>query len=218
MRQRILAATGLTVAAAVATLTAVPASASPPDRFEIPFTFVFPDLEYELAAFVNIDRESYCTDEVVNFENAVIAWLEGGMVGDFPDEPMFPEGFVGLSAMTKETGQGAVVASLSGSGLMIELWHLDAEENRPLVGPCTDTDDEATLFADGTASVRGHDNDLFGSGTRGNAFGDFFQADVIDADGNEYSYSRRFHVNDRCYQPDDGPPACLIETSTLRAK
>lgn len=218
MRQRILAAAGLTVAAAFATLTAVPASASPPDRFEIPLTFLFPDLDNELVAFVNIDRASYCTNAVVDFENAVIAWLEGGMADPFPDEPVFPDGFDGVSAMLIETGQGAVVASAKGSGLTIELWHLDAEEDRPLVGPCTDTDDGSTLFADGTASMRAHDNDLFGSGTRGNAFGDFFKADVVAADGTEYSYSHRFHVNDRCYQPEDGPPACLIETSTLRAK
>jgi hypothetical protein len=140
------------------------------------------------------------------------------MVDPFPDQPVFPDGDVSVTVMVNDTGQGALVASVKASGLAIELWRLDAEDDRPFVGPCTDTDDELTLFADGTASVRGNDNDLFGSQTRGNAFGDFFQADVADADGNEYSYSHRFHVNSRCYQPEAGPPACLIESNTLRAK
>ena len=62
----------------------------------------------------------------------------------------------------------------------------------------------------------GNDNDLFGSGTRGNAFGNRGMVNIVDEDGNRLRYSWRFHVNSRCHAPEDGQPACLIEGSSLR--
>ena len=67
-------------------MMAAPAAASPPERFEEPFTPNFPDLENDLAVFVNIDRDSYCTEEVVAFEVAIVAWIAGGMMDPFPEE------------------------------------------------------------------------------------------------------------------------------------
>lgn len=206
------------VGAALAVTLAIPAAAGPPDRFEVPFTPNFPDFEQEFAVFVNIDRAGYCTPEVVAWENAVIAWLEGGMVDPPPPEPEFPEGFDPISVQEKVTGQGAVVGHANGSDLTIELWNFDSEENRPLVGPCTDTDDDGSFFASGTTSYKGNDNDLFGSDTRGNAFGDQGKADVTDGEGNDYRYSWKFHINSKCYAPEDGPPACLIQRSKLQAR
>jgi hypothetical protein len=197
---------------------AAPTAASPPERFEEPFTPNFPDLENDLAVFVNITRDAYCTDDVVAFEEAVIAWIEGGMVDPFPDEPEFPPGFDGIDVQLKETGKGALVAHANADDLVIELWTLDSPENRPFVGPCTDTDDDAEFFARGTTSFKSNDNDLFGSGTRGNAFGDQGRAEVMDGAGNYYDYSWKFHLNSRCYAPEDGPPACLIEAASLEAK
>lgn len=204
------------LAGMLAAVMIAPAAAAPPDRFEEPFTILFPDFENELVVFVNTDRAAYCTPEVVQWENDLIAWLEGGQVGEPPPEPVFPDGFDGISVQAKQTGQGAIVALVKGSDLNLELWNIDSEENRPLVGPCTDTDDDGSFFAAGTVSFQSNDNDLFGSGTRGNSFGDQGKGDVTDADGNEYSYSWKFHINDRCYEPDDGPPACLIDTATLK--
>lgn len=202
----------------LAGVMAAPATAAPPDKFEVPFTILFPDLENELVVFVNTDRDAYCTEEVVQWENDVIAWLAGGEMGDPPPEPAFPDGFEGITVQVKETGQGAIVALVKGSDLNLELWNIDSEEDRPLVGPCTDTDDDGIFFAAGTVSFQANDNDVFASGTRGNSFGDQGKGEVTDVDGNDYSYSWKFHVNDRCYEPEDGPPACLIDMATLKAK
>ena len=68
----------------------------------------------------------------------------------------------------------------------------------------------------GTARFMGNDNDLFGSGTRGNAFGNRGMATLVDDEGNTLRYTWSFHVNSRCHAVGDAPPACLIDTSTLR--
>lgn len=86
------------------------------------------------------------------------------------------------------------------------------------MGPCTDTDDDAWPLVSGTASWQGNDHDFLRSGTRGNASGHWGCAELSDDAGNEYSYSWRFHVNDRCHAPEDGPPSCLIERATLEMK
>jgi hypothetical protein len=70
-------------------------------------------------------------------------------------------------------------------------------------------------FASGKASFHGKDNDFEGTGTRGNAFGDQGKANVTGNGGSKYRSSWLFRVNDRCHLPDDGPPACLLDSSTL---
>jgi hypothetical protein len=191
-------------------------AAAPPDKSEIPFTIQHLDLENELVTFGNLGRGAYCTTAVVQWEGDILAWLEGGMVGAPPAEPAFPDGLKPIPVQTKATGKGAIVASARGSGLYVELWGL--EDDPPFVGPCTDTDDGDGLFAKGTMRFQGKDNDFDGSGTRGNAFGDQGRATVTDTHGDKYRYSWLFRLNDRCYTPDDGPPVCLIDTSTLRAR
>lgn len=195
---------------------AAPATAAPPEKSQIPFTIQHLDEQNGLVAFMNIGREAYCTQAVVDFENAIINWIADGMVDPFPDEPAFEDGIKDIAVQTKVTGKGAIVGQAKGSGLYIELW--DLEDNPPIVGPCTDTDGGDGLFAKGTGSFHGKDNDLEGTGTRGNAFGDQGRASVTDGSGNGYQYSWLFRLNDRCYAPDDGPPACLLDTSTLRAR
>lgn len=204
------------VAAGVLAVAATPlAAAGQPARFEVPFTILFPDTNLGLVVLINMDRETYCTPEIVAWEEAWIAWIEGGEVGDPPADPTFPDGFDPISVQESEAGQGALISMASAAGLSIELWEIDADP--PLVGPCTDTDDADHLVASGTVAFRSNDNDVFGSGTRGNAFGDRGIASLESDDGTAYRYSWLFHVNSRCYSPDDGPPACLVETSSLRA-
>lgn len=70
----------------------------------------------------------------------------------------------------------------------------------------------------GVTSYKAQDNDAFGSGTRGNSFGHQGKASLTDTDGNDWSYKWKFHINDRCYAPADGPPACLENPGTLTAK
>jgi hypothetical protein len=200
----------------LAATVALPAVAAD-HREQVRFTPSFPDLVNELAVFINTDRATYCTTEVVAFEEDLVDWINGGFQGPPPAEPAFPEGFDTITVQQKETGKGAIVALAKGSGLVIELWELDAEADRPFVGPCLDTDDKLNRVARGTTTFRGNDNDLEGSGTRGNAFGDQGNANV-SANGDRYRYSWKFHLNDRCYAPEDGPPACLIDRAKLQKR
>lgn len=213
MKSRFLA--GI-IAASLALAAAVPVAAAD-HREHVRFTPSFPDLVNELVVFVNIDRQSYCTDEVVDFEEAILAWIDSDFAGPPPPEPAFPLGFDPIMVQEKETPKGAIVSLAKGSGLVIELWELDNEADRPFVGPCLDTDDRHTRFARGKTRFQGQDNDLFASGTRGNAFGDRGQANVVH-NGDGYRYTWRFRVNDRCYTPEDGPPKCLIETAKLQKR
>jgi hypothetical protein len=206
----------LGAAAVLAVAATAPAFAAPPLRFEEPFTIAFPDTNLGLVVMVNIDRASYCTPEIVAWEEAVIAWINGGAIGDPPPEPVFPDGFVPIPIQQQETGQGAVVEHARASGLAIEVWELDADAL--FVGPCSDTDDAMHLVGAGTASWWNNDNDIFGSGTRGNAFGGGGTANLQDGDGNHLRYSWRFHVNSRCHAPLDGPPSCAIERSKLQSR
>jgi hypothetical protein len=206
--------TGLGAAALLAVVSAVPALAGPPAKFQVPLTILFPDTSLGLVVMINTDRASYCTPEVVAYEEAFIAWLDGGEVGDPPAEPAFPEGFQLISIQEVETGKGAIVSQTKASGLAIEIWELEADA--PLVGPCTDTDDNLNRIGGGTVSYQGNDNDLFGSGTRGNAFGDRGHAKLVGSDGSSLEYAWLFHINSRCFSPEEGPPKCLIERSSLR--
>lgn len=212
MRKGILS---VAAAAVLAISAAAPALAGPPTKFSEPMLFLFPDTEHGIVVLINIDRETICSSEQVAWEEAFLAWLEGGEVGDPPEGPVDPEGFGDVEFIVKETGQGALVQLFKASGLSAEIWELDADA--PLIGPCTDTDDAMNLLGSGTAAFIGNDNDLFGSQTRGNAFGDRGMVDVQDQDGNRLRYSWTFHVNSRCYAPEDGPPACLIEGGSLQS-
>lgn len=211
MRRGVL---GLFAAGLLAMSGAATALAAPPARFSEPILLLFPDTNLRLVVLINIDRASICTPEQVAWEEAFLDWLEGGEVGDPPEGPADPEGFDLVSFQELETGPGAVVQLFKASGLYVEIWEMDADA--PLVGPCTDTDDAMHLIGSGTAAFIGNDNDLFGSGTRGNAFGDRGVANVEDDEGNRFRYSWLFHINSRCHAPEDGPPSCLIERSSLR--
>jgi len=209
-----------TIVAILATLAlvagAVPAGADPPTQEKL--APGFPDFENGFAVFINHDRAAVCTPEQVAFEEWLIELFaffdgEGPDPGPPPPEPAEVEGFDELQVNFKETKKGAVVASAHGSDLYIELWPF--VEDAPGVGPCTDTSEETGPWATGTTSYHGNDNDLFGSETRGNAFGDRGKASLTDNEGGEWSYDFRFHVNSKCYAPEDGPPACLMVVRTL---
>ena len=213
MRRRAL---GLCAAALLAVSAAAPASAAPPGQNDVPFFFLAPDTNLGLVVFINMDRATYCTPEIVAWEEAFIDWLEGGEVGDPPEFPGAPDGFDPVRIQETETGQGALVQLLRGSNLTIELWEMDPDA--PLIGPCTDTDDTLNRIATGTATLMNNDNDLFGSGTRGNAFGNQGLAFLEGEDGTLYKYSFRFHVNSACHTTADGEPACVIDSSTLQIR
>ena len=208
-------------------MVAAPAAAGPPDRFEVPLAFDFPDFENGFVVFLNTSHDVICTDEQLAAELALIEWFpiwgeaffqyleenDGdptGFPGEFPPEvPPRPDGIDPFVIQQKETGKGAIVESVRGSNVHVEIWR--QVEEPPGVGPCTDTLGMNGPYATGTALVRANDNDLFGSGTRGNSFGNHVVATLRTADGEPFTYHSRFHVNSRCHGGEFEPPACLLE-------
>jgi hypothetical protein len=221
----------MVVGALMMTATALPAGAGPPERGEENFAIAFPDFENGFAVFVNTTRDAICTDERIDAEIAFLRWFPiwgdaffqyldenmgdpEGFPGEFPPEaPPWPEGIDALSTSFNETGKGAIVFSEGGTKLHVELWRL--VEQPPGVGPCTDTFGMEQAFATGTGMSRQNDNDLFGSGTRGNSFGGHLVASLRTADGNNFQYHSRFHVNSRCHGGESEPPACLLDWTKL---
>ena len=202
-----------------------PATATPT---QVALSAVFPDPN-GYVVFVNTTREQVCTAEQVQYETDVLAWLsmhladylawiEAGndpaqFVPQPPEPPQRPAGIELFDGVQRTTGQGAVVQNFRGDDVPIELWVMD--EGAPGVGPCLDTASQ-TLAGTGVADVRTHDNDLFVSGTRTNAFGNMLRAQLVDPDGNTFSYSTRFHLNSSCHVPDGEAPVCLIDRFELR--
>jgi hypothetical protein len=213
MRSRSLA--GIIAASLALAIAAPAASAAPPDKLQIPLTIQFPDFERGLVGFLNTTRTDYCTQSVVDFEQFFIdleEWESGDMQDpppEFPGEPEFPDGEKLVNIQEKVTGRGAIVGHARGSDLVAELWPMVG--NPPGAGPCTDSDGSATPWT-GKGSFRGNDNDLDVSESRGNAFGERISMRV-SRNGHHGRYEMRFHVNDRCYMPDDGPPRCLVEST-----
>lgn len=145
-------------------LTMAPiAQAAPPERLDFPIYYVFYDFEHDLTVLWNVTRDDICV------------WAAGGFIGD-------PEVVELVPIQVKSTGQGALVFS-SKATRPIELWDADFE---------TLCEDSASLWASGDAHATGNDNDVFVSGTRGNAFGDRAQGTVMDAEGALWHYSWAF--------------------------
>jgi predicted RNA-binding protein with TRAM domain len=176
------------------------ARAENPNRSEITDFFVlFPDTDQGVSVFINISARDFCD------------W-------DQASPPPVQDVVVSQGKMT---GQGALVTRVKESDLYVEMWEFD-EDPSPLIGPCEDIADQlndpaAQPFAVGSTSYQGNDNDLMGSGTRGNAFGDRGDAVLTSQDDTVYDYSWRFHLNSRCNW-DMGAPPCLIESSSLEAR
>lgn len=219
------------VGALVMMMATVPVGAAPPERGEESFGFDFPDFENGFVVIVNSTRDAICTPEQIAAELALIEWFPiwgdaffqyldenmgdpTGFTGEFPPaEPPRPEGIDTFTTSFNETGKGAVVTSDKGTKVHVELWK--QVEEPPGVGPCTDTLGMEQAFATGTGMARANDNDLFGSGTRGNSFGNHLVANLRTADGEKFQYHSRFHVNSKCHGGEFEPPACLLEWTKL---
>ncbi len=202
----------MALALLVVGVSSASAASGPPDRHEETFPILFPDFENGKVVFINTTRDIICTPEQIAFEE----WILGGEIGPPPGPGFQFEGIDPIAVQSKMVGDGVIVQLAKGSNLHTELWELDDPADLG-VGPCTDSDNEMEKFAEGTARWQGNDNDLFGSDTRGNAFGDRGVASLTGAvDGESYTYTHRFHFNSRCYVPEAGPPACLLDSATLR--
>lgn len=204
LKRSITAALGAVVLIGSSAASAV---AGPPVDFEEKFAFTGPDFDHGLVVFINTSREAFCTDEQVAREQAIIDWIEAGAVEeDFPEWALErPDGFETWTPLVVQTPKGAI-ANLKESGQHIELWHMDAPENSPAVGACTDTDDTLELVATGTAVIKATVTDLFGQGlrpasldhTRGSA-------DLTGEDGTDYRYTFSWRLILPCTEPPGRP-------------
>lgn len=212
----------LAVLALLLAVTAVPASAAPPERTADPFPFTGPDFDNGLAIFVNTTREEFCTSEQIAFEQAVADWIADGAVGPFPDDPdPAPVGRVAFPIQQVETPQGVITTTRRPvDGLIMELWMLDDPGDRVGVGACLDTDDADELFASGTGSFRGVVTDFYGAVFGGEVtrpmFIDHTQGGgvVVTPDGDRYDYSWFFHQHIPC----DDRPAAVCEVAKFRLR
>jgi hypothetical protein len=187
--------------------TALPATAAgPPQVFEDPFAFTGPDFTHRLVVFVNTSRESFCTEEQVERELAIVEWIEGGMVDPFPEWALErPAGFQTWTPMVIDSPHG-VIAHLSESDQYTELWLMDAPEDSYGVGACLDSDDRDELFATGTATIKATATDLFEGGLRPAALDHVRgSADLVGVDGRDYSYSFSWRLILPCQEPPGRP-------------
>jgi hypothetical protein len=152
----------------------------------------------EMAGFVNMTRTAYCTPEIVEFENDLVAWLAGDMVEPGPDYP----GKMAIEQVTATlvaVGDGNFRSTFS-TEVPVELWTFEGGKSWAagnLVQPCVDTDGivdgtaEVTapgkLFAEGDGTVKGKDNDAYGTGPRTNIWGERLAAS-LSGPGGKYTH------------------------------
>lgn len=185
----------------VAAMAATPASAGPPEEIPIDdYIALFPDVNVNRSVFINITAEAFCQ------------WLAEG------EGP--PPAIETVQGRLNVTGSGAAVGSID-ADLYIELWQFD-EDPSPLIGPCEDIQDQLDAgsgpWATGTVRWKAKTNNLFESDSRPNTFGDRSTAVLTDQAGNTWDYRNVFRLNTRCNAPDEAPPACLVDNSSLRQR
>jgi hypothetical protein len=162
------------------------------------------DSTNELAAFVNISRSAFCTPAEVAAENDFLAWLQGGEVGNPPDEYPYVAASVPVDVTVQEVADGNLRASGSAT-VPVELWRFEegkswAEGN--LTGPCLDTDGlvdltaipvpPGTRLAAGAGSYTLKDNDWAGTGPRTNVWSESLAASVAGPSGAwTYTFTQR---------------------------
>lgn len=144
---------------------AAPAAADPPERFEEPFAFVFPDFEHGVWVFSNIDRDFVCGDGEV--------------------------GFLGTGHFQAVEVNDALVLRIQVFGSPTWL-HPIVGEPGPDFNPCDNADPEAAFI--GSVDARANDNDGPNQGRRANSFGDRARGVVYDADGLAYQYGWTFRI------------------------
>lgn len=179
---------------AVATLAlgaiAVPASAHPSAQVDVrPATARISDEDNGFLIFVNRSRAALCTPERIAYENAFVAWLDGGAQGDPPVEPASSQQGVKPVVFTDIDSASATLSTIAGPNLPVEVWR---EENDSDGIDCTATDGPgAELFATGlmtwtslrVETANSTHTDLSIAGT------------VKGTDGQKYRYSVRYVIN-----------------------
>jgi hypothetical protein len=176
----------LALALALGAGAATPAAADRGETTQEPIRFALADDEHGLMVFVNVTRESLCTDERLAYEDELLAWFDSDMTSAPPEEPASsPDGIV-LLELSESDGPGGFAARLRGEA-PVELWTW-ADEPAPGFECRTTEGAGASLFATGLLSV----DQRF----RGNAAGGIFHLDlkggVTTPEGQDYRYRLSF--------------------------
>lgn len=162
-----------------------------------PATVRIGDDENGFLIFANMSRSDLCTPERITYEEAFLAWLDGGQQGDPPVEPASSQQGVKNVQFTERTASAATTASIDGPDLPVEVWKL---EDDPDGIDCTATDGPgAALFATGAMTWRSTQVTT-DTGFQTNLS---IEGQVVGTDAQAYRYSVRYLIG----QHDGGEPS-----------
>lgn len=187
-------AAGVADPAAAAPVSASPSSTTVEVR---PATVRIGDDENGFLIFANMSRADLCTPERISYEEAFLAWLDGGAQGDPPVEPPSSQQGVKDVRFTRHTTSAATTSTIDGPALPVEVWKL---EDDPDGIDCTATDGPgAALFATGAMTWRSTQV-MTDTGFRTNLS---MGGQVVGTDGRAYRYSVRYLIG----QHNGGEPS-----------
>lgn len=192
MRRSIVLLLVLTVGLALAV---TPASADPPERFDIDDFWVINLAEYDgdlYWAFSNITKETLCT------------WTEW---------PIYPPGIKLASGKAVEASD-AVVIQIKLAEAPTFVHRATGDPAAPDFNPCDNSEDEPAL--EGALKIQANDNDGPNEGKRANSFGDKGQGKVYDvATGDPWHLSYVFHI---VTPPDENAgPGFMFDPNWIKA-
>ena len=119
-----------------------------------PATARIGDGDHGYLVFINKSRASLCTAKRIAYENAFLAWLNGGQHGNPPAEPASSQHGVKPVRFTHRAFHNRQTSSIEGPNLPVEVWQ---EEDNPDGLDCTSTDGPgAKLFARGLMTWTSH--------------------------------------------------------------
>lgn len=149
-------------------LAAAPASADPPERFEEPFAFFFPDFESGKWVFINIDRGAFCDDD----------------------------GFLGTAAFQVVTTPEASILRVSAPDAQAWLYEitgaLPEDDDREKLCESIGSDP----VGHGTVNLRANDNETpTNDGPRANSFGNRAQGTLDELNEHGERSGRRYHLS-----------------------
>jgi hypothetical protein len=183
---------------------AAPAAADPGTASHVvttvdvrPATVRIGDDQHGYLIFVNKSRADLCTPERIAYEQAFLAWLDGGEQGDPPPEPASSQQGAKEVQFTQRTAPAATTFAIEGPDLPVEVWK---QEDDPDGLDCTATDGPgAALFATGAMTWRS----LRVATDASFQANDSIEGQVVGTDAQAYHYLVRYLISQR----DGGEPS-----------
>ena len=185
---------GLALATTAGLALATPAASAEPAAQQGDNWFgTWGDLEWPVpgALFINQTRDTFCTPEMIAWEQSYAAWLQDPDNTTQPGDSPFVEGLERAPIREVSPVDGVVKTQVTGKDLPAELWTFDDDVQgwEDVIAPCIDTDGAgAQRVATGTGSIKHNDNDLFGDGKRGNTWRFHAQAELTDTTGGQWRF------------------------------